>query len=122
MTETEVAVFYNLRSFALFLHRFPSISVAGHQTRGCSYHMCLSGNRLDRAANQPCLPYPWSSLVEGDEGSFLPNCQSNLVIVIDALSLLFSIFINTTAYHCEDTSLKSPICSHAPRTTKEFLL
>ena len=39
---------------------------------------------------------PWSSLVEGDEGSFQPNCQRNLVIVPCELSLLFS---NTTVYH-----------------------
>ena len=42
---------------------------------------------------------PWSSLVEGGEGLYLPNCQTNLVIALDALSLLFCIFINTTAYH-----------------------
>ena len=42
---------------------------------------------------------PWSSLVEGVEGSYLPNCQTTLVIVLDALSLLFCIFINTTASH-----------------------
>ena len=41
----------------------------------------------------------WSSLVEGGEGSYLPNCQTTLVIALDALSLLFCIFINTTAYH-----------------------
>ena len=37
----------------------------------------------------------WSSLVEGGEGSYLPNCQTTLVIAL----LLFCIFINTTAYH-----------------------
>ena len=36
---------------------------------------------------------------EGDEGSHLPNCQTTLVIALDALFLLFCIFINTTAYH-----------------------
>ena len=41
---------------------------------------------------------PWSSLVEGDEGSYLTNCQSNLVIALHALSLLLYNFINTTAY------------------------
>ena len=41
--------------------------------------------------------YPWSSLVEGGEGSYLPNCQTTLVIVFDALFLLFCIFTNTTA-------------------------
>ena len=38
-------------------------------------------------------------IVEGDEGSCLPNCQTTLVIALDALFLLFCIFINTTAYH-----------------------
>ena len=41
----------------------------------------------------------WSSLVEGGEGLYLPNYQTYLVIALDALSLLFCIFINTTAYH-----------------------
>ena len=41
----------------------------------------------------------WSSLVEGGEGSYLPNCQANLVIALNTLSLLFCKFINTTAYH-----------------------
>ena len=31
---------------------------------------------------------PWSSLVAGDEGSYLPNGRSNLVITVHALSLL----------------------------------
>ena len=35
----------------------------------------------------------------GDEGSNLLNCQTTLVIVLHALSLLFWHFINTTAYH-----------------------
>ena len=33
------------------------------------------------------------------EGSYLPNCQTTLVFAIDAMFLLFCIFINTTAYH-----------------------
>jgi len=42
---------------------------------------------------------PWSSLVEGGEGSYLPNCQTNLVIALYTLSLMFCKFINTTALH-----------------------
>ena len=42
---------------------------------------------------------PWSSLVEGGEGTCLPNCQTNLVIALYTLSLLFRKFINTTASH-----------------------
>ena len=42
---------------------------------------------------------PWSSLVEGGEGSYLPNCETTLVIALDVLSLLFCIFVNTTSYH-----------------------
>ena len=34
----------------------------------------------------------------GDEGSYLPNCQTNLDIALQALSLLLCNFINTTAY------------------------
>ena len=44
-------------------------------------------------------PHAWSSLAEGGEGSYLPNRQTTLVIALDALSLLFCIFINATAYH-----------------------
>ena len=40
-----------------------------------------------------------SSIVEGYEGSYVPNCQSNLVIAIHALPQLFYNFIHTTAYH-----------------------
>ena len=38
----------------------------------------------------------WSPFVEGGEGSYLSNSQTNLVI---ALYTLFCKFINTTAYH-----------------------
>ena len=41
----------------------------------------------------------WSSFVEGSGSSYLTNCQTNLVIALYALSLLFCKFINTTAYH-----------------------
>ena len=57
----------------------------------------------------------WSSLVEGDEGSYLPNYQSNLAIALYALSLLFCIFVNTTAYHCADTSLHLPLAVTLPK-------
>ena len=44
---------------------------------------------------------PWSSLIRGDERSYLPN----LVIPLHELSLLFSNFPNTTAYHWSDANL-----------------
>ena len=56
---------------------------------------------------------PWSSLVEGGEGSYLPNCQTTLVIALDALSILFCIFINITAYHLGR-------CEPSPPSTKEL--
>ena len=56
----------------------------------------------------------WSSLVVGGEGSYLPNCQTNLVIALDALSLLFCIFINTTAYHVGRYEPSSPVSCRAP--------
>ena len=37
--------------------------------------------------------------LKGDEGSYLPNCQTNFVIVLHALSTLFCNFINKTAYN-----------------------
>ena len=43
--------------------------------------------------------YPGSTLVDGGEGSYLPNCQTNLVIALCTLSLLLCKFLNTTAYH-----------------------
>ena len=48
--------------------------------------------------------------VKGDEGLYLPNCQTNFVIALHALSLLFCDFINTKAYHlgrCETSSLST---------------
>ena len=36
-------------------------------------------------------------LAEGDEGSYLPNCQTNMVIDLHELYLLFWHFISTTA-------------------------
>ena len=44
----------------------------------------------------------------GDEGSYLPNCQTILVAVLHALSLLFCHFINTTAYHLSRYETSSP--------------
>ena len=51
----------------------------------------------------------WRTLVEGDEDSYLPNRQSNLVIALYALSLLFCNFINTTAYHWAEYEPSSPV-------------
>ena len=64
--------------------------------------------------------YPWSSLVEGGEGLYLPNCQTILVIASCTLSLLFCKFTNTTAYHLGRYEPSSPISCHAPRSI--FLL
>ena len=54
--------------------------------------------REEQAAVVAQLAESWSSLVEVDEGSYRPNCQTNLVIVLLELSLLFRNFINTTDY------------------------
>ena len=68
--------------------------------------------------------YNWaqSSLVEGGEGSYLSNCQTNLVIVLFTLSLLFWKFINTTAYHLGRYEPSSPISCRAPRTSITYCL
>ena len=59
-----------------------------------------------------------SSLVEGDKSLYLPNCQSNLVIALHELTLLFCFFINTTAYLLEDMSLHLPLAAALPGSTK----
>ena len=64
--------------------------------------------------------YSWNSLVKGDEVSYLPNCQTNLVIALHAPSLLFWHFINTTAYDLGRYMPSSPVSCHAPRTTQEL--
>ena len=53
---------------------------------------------------------------QGHEGSYLANCQSNLVIVLDAQSLLVFIFTNTTAYHWADVSCCTPCQVHVSLT------
>ena len=61
------------------------------------------------------MHYPWSSLVEGGEGLYLANCQTNLVIALyTLLSLLFWKLINTTAYHFGRYKSSSPVSYHAP--------
>ena len=52
----------------------------------------------------------------GDEGSYLPSCQTNLVIALHELSLLFSHFIITTVYHWADTSLHLPLAVALPES------
>ena len=44
----------------------------------------------------------------GDEGSYLPNSQTYMVIVLLALSLLFWHFINIRAYHSCRYEFSSP--------------
>ena len=39
-----------------------------------------------------------TKVVEEDEDLYLPNCQTNLVIVLHVLSLFFWHFINKIAY------------------------
>ena len=59
---------------------------------------------------------PWSSQVEGDEWSYLPNCQTNLVIVLLEMSPLFWYFINTTAYNWGSYHKpSSPVICRPPR-------
>ena len=60
------------------------------------------------------LSQPWSSLVEGGEGLYLPNCQTNLVFALYTLSLLFCKFINTTACHLGRYEPSSPVSCLAP--------
>ena len=43
----------------------------------------------------------------GDEGLHLPNCQTNLVVVLHALPPMIGISLNTTAYSLGRYKLKS---------------
>ena len=49
----------------------------------------------------------------------MPNCQSNLAIVHDALSILFCIYINTTAYHWADMCLHLPLAVALPISSED---
>ena len=54
---------------------------------------------------------------------YLPNCQTNLVIALYTLSLLFCKFINTTAYHLGRFKPSSPVSCRAPcLVTKDYLV
>ena len=68
-----------------------------------SYIWWSSLVKLAKTCQKACLiagsPRPWSSLVVGGEGLYLPNSQINLVIALCTLSLLFCKLINKTAYH-----------------------
>ena len=50
-----------------------------------------------------------TELVEGDEGSYLPNCQSNLVIALHALSLLFCNFWQDVKGYLKERSTKNQL-------------
>ena len=51
---------------------------------------------------QPSYVYQAISILSRRRwGWYVPNCQTTLVIALDALFLLFCIFINTTAYHLD---------------------
>ena len=55
-----------------------------------------------------------SSLVEGDEGSYLPNCKRNLVIALLVLSL-FLTFHKCISLQLRWYKLSSPVSCYAPR-------
>ena len=57
--------------------------------------------------------------IEGGEGLYLPNRQTNLVIALGALPLLFCIFTNTTAYHLGRCEPSSPVSCRAPRPSQQ---
>ena len=67
--------------------------------------------------NSPTPPPTHGALYleEGDEGLCLPNCQSNLVIALYALSLLFCNFIpNHNRLSLGRYEPSSPVSCHAP--------
>ena len=58
---------------------------------------------------------PWSSLVEGGQGSYLQNSPTNSVFAFYTLSVLFIKFISTTAYYEGRYEPSSPVSCRAPR-------
>ena len=60
-------------------------------------------------------------LAEGGEGSYLPNCQTNLFIGFYTVSLLFCKFIKTTAHYLGRYEPLSHVRCPAPRRTKSNL-
>ena len=88
-------------------HRLPT------KPSGCCGHGGRHRKRIETCRlGTNLIVQPGSSLVEGGEGLYLPNCQTNLVIALYTLSLLFCEFINTTFYHLGRYKSSSPIsCS-----------
>ena len=64
----------------------------------------------------------WSALVQIDEGLYMPNCRTYLVIALNELSLLFWHVTNTTSWHLRwyepsypsTKELHGPVNSSAP--------
>ena len=52
-----------------------------------------------------CLSLPRSSLVERNEGSYQPYCQTNLVVVLHELPIFFCNCVNTKPHLLADESL-----------------
>ena len=87
--EMEQRQYVVVRVFAFFITSFSLLSLSHPHTHTHTQFVSLINKNA----------VSWSSLIEGGEGSYLPNCQTTLVIALDALFLLFCIFINTTAYY-----------------------
>ena len=64
----------------------PNYLKTEHVTQSCKKDKTEKGRFADRGS------------LMGNEGSCLPSCQTNLVIVLHALLPLFWHYINTTAY------------------------
>ena len=63
-----------------------------------SHNHCLKLVNPQGYSNRPCTAKVGSATAVGDEGSYLPNCQTNLVFDLHVLCI-FLHFINTTPYH-----------------------
>ena len=70
-----------MRNNKYFSKRASLVKVFSFNTYLCRY--------FTRKSQVQVIVITWSSLVEGGEGSYLPNCQTNLAIALYTLSLLF---------------------------------
>ena len=87
---------------AFVLNEEPKRLIPGYLNLVGIMRKIVSGFKLPiPEAYEPSSPFTkeLTAMELGGEESYLQNCQTTLVIALDTLSLLFCIFINTTAYH-----------------------
>ena len=88
----------------------------------CSTYVAYTHKEKLRIASLNCnlIHKAWDSLVEGGEGLYLLNRQTNLVLPLHTVSIVLK-FLNTAAYHLGRYEPSSPISCRAPRLRWWFI-